>query len=78
MWPVSWGWIGGIVPYVIILVLIVIIYKLYRRSPKKDVRDAEGNLLASSKTSVVMLKDLYAKGEITHEEFEEMKKEIEE
>ena len=78
MWPVSWGWIGGIVPYVIILVLIVVIYKLYRRSPKKDVRDAEGNLLASSETSVVMLKELYAKGDITLEEFEEKKKEIEE
>ena len=78
MEPGTCGWIGGIVPYLIILVLIFIIYKLYRRRPKKEVRDSKGNVLASSKTAIVILKELYAKGEITCEEFEEMKKEIEE
>lgn len=76
MWPGSCGWIGGIIPYLIVILLIVIVYKLYRRGPSKDVRDEEGNVLASSETSIVMLKELYAKGEITHEEFEEKKKEI--
>lgn len=78
MWAGSCGLIGGIIPYLIVLLLILIIYKIYKRSPKKDVRDAKGNVLASSKTSIVVLKELYAKGDITLEEFEEKKKEIEE
>ncbi len=76
MWPGSLGWIGSILPYIIILLLIVIIYKIYRRSPKKDIRDAEGNVLASSETAIVILKERYAKGEISQDEYEKTKKDI--
>lgn len=74
----SFGWFDGLVilPYIVVVILIIILVRINRRRPKKDVRDAEGNVLASSKTSLVILKNRYAKGEITHEEFEKMKKEI--
>jgi uncharacterized membrane protein len=74
----SFDWFDGlvIIPYIAVVILIVLLYRINKRVPKKDVRDAEGNVLASSKTSVLILKQRYAKGEISHEEYETMKKEI--
>jgi len=73
-------WFGGLIfiPYIAVIILIILLYRLNKRMSKKDVRDAEGNILASSKTSVLILKQRYAKGEITYEEYEKMKKDISE
>ena len=78
MGPGSFDWFGGliIVPYIAVVILIVLLYRINKRVPKKDVRDAEGNVLASSKTSIVILKERYARGEIDHDEYEKEKKDI--
>jgi uncharacterized membrane protein len=74
----GFDWFGGLIilPYIAVVILIVLLYRINKRMPKKDVRDAEGNVLASSKTSVLILKQRYAKGDISYEEYEKMKKEV--
>ena len=54
----------------IIVVGILLVRKLWRESPDKQVPTV-------SKTALDILKERYAKGEISKEEFEQIKKDIE-
>lgn len=63
------GWFGGGIMMIVMMVLIIalIIWA---------VRAAEGNHSHSSSHALAILKERYARGEITKSQFEEMKKDI--
>ena len=64
MLPMIFIWI------LIIVIGILLVRKLWRESPGNQVSTA-------SKTALDILKERYAKGEISKEEFEQIKKDIE-
>jgi putative membrane protein len=66
----GWGYIGIIFTILFWAAIILVIVWLY-----KQIRGTEP--AASSKSALDILKERYAKGEITKEEFGEMKKELE-
>jgi len=74
------GWIGmWIYPILIFAFIIFIIYIILGRKP--DRRSFGGveqnhNFTGSSESALDLLKKRYAKGEITKEEFEQVKKDI--
>ncbi|MEW6748950.1 MAG: SHOCT domain-containing protein [Candidatus Micrarchaeota archaeon] len=64
----SWGWIVGLVFWVLVFVAIVLlIYWLYR-----SIRGG-----APARSALEILKQRYARGEITKKQFEEMRKDLE-
>ena len=69
MMDFSYG--GGFMWIVILILIVLLIYYILRTSQTKDSRDLR------SETPLDILKKRYAKGEITREEFEMMKKDIE-
>ena len=62
---------GGIIWVILLIVVGVVIYLLLRASKLKGFDGADGE------TSLDILKRRYAKGEITKEEFDKMKADIE-
>ena len=76
-WGSRWDGFGPIMmlPMIFIWILIIVIgillvRKLWRESPHNQ-------LTTVSKTALDILKERYAKGEISKEEFEKIKKDIE-
>ena len=66
MWfGMGWGWIIGLI------VLALIIWAIVRITGRNT-----GATQQSSKTPMTILKERYASGEITKEEFEEKKKDL--
>jgi putative membrane protein len=60
----SYGWVYAVIGAII---LLAILYLVFRRPETQEKRDDK---------ALGILKERYAKGEITKEEFEEMKKNI--
>ena len=60
----SYGWVYAVIG---VIILLAILYLVFRRPETQEKRDDR---------ALQILKERYAKGEITKEEFEEMKKEL--
>lgn len=60
----NYGWVYAVIG---VIILLVILYLVLRRPETQEKRDDE---------ALGILRERYAKGEITKEEFEEMKKNI--
>ncbi len=81
MGPGCFGWQGmWIIPMIICIVMVIVCFRFFGRGcfrppwlqdPDKNQSDSTG-----SETAIDILKKRYAKGEITKEEFEQIKKEI--
>ena len=71
MW--SWGILGALVHITFWLLVILLVVKLIRG--KKNWKD-EWHKFAGDKGALDILKERYAKGEITKAEFEAIKKDI--
>ena len=76
-WPVEWMWIFPIVmPILMLTIVLTILYFCFGRGrcspPWGNHYDRKG----SSGTALDILKERYAKGEITKDEFEKMKKDV--
>jgi len=64
-WAIGWGWIIGLI---IIAVLIGLLVRAFNRPGQSKATE--------NKKPLDILKERYAKGEITEEEFEESKKNL--
>ena len=69
----GFGWIFGIIFWVLIFLLIVGLVRWYLKDNGSDEEDDDEE---SSNRALDILKERYAKGEISSREFEKMKKEI--
>ena len=66
----NWGWGGGFMMIFWIVLLAVLIYWIIRAAQRT------GNPPSQSESALDILKKRYARGEISEEEFEEHKKEL--
>lgn len=64
-WGMGFGWIFMFLFWIVVIAVIVYVVKLVAASPKSQ---------GPEETAIDILKKRYAKGEISKEEFEEMKK----
>jgi len=64
-WGMGWGWITGLIVFVFIILIIV--YSLRKGAPEPD----------RNELPLDILKKRYASGEISKEQFEEIKKDLE-
>ncbi|MBO8161228.1 MAG: SHOCT domain-containing protein [Thermosipho sp. (in: Bacteria)] len=74
LWTGGWlGWIGALIGLAVMIFFIVLVYKLFKYlfSGINSTNNSYGN---STKTSLEILNERLAKGEITVEEYEKMKK----
>jgi len=67
-WMIPWGWI------LIIVLVVILIYALAGKSAQSPPEPSSGS--HSEETPVDILKKRYARGEISREEFEQMKKDL--
>ncbi len=70
----SWGMMGGWWFWIIGLIVVVVIIAVLIYLLNKEDRDK--GMKSESKSAEKLLDERYARGEITREEYEEMKKEI--
>jgi len=66
-WGMGFGWIYMIIFWVLVILGILYLVKLFTRSTKPEDKH---------ETPLEILKQRYAKGEITREEFEKMRDEL--
>jgi putative membrane protein len=74
-----WGF-PGLVPILVLVVLVAAAFMLFGRGGGRSVVQGRGydrEDLPRSESALDILKQRYAKGEITREDFEQMKKDIE-
>ncbi len=64
-WGMGWGWIIGLVILVLIIWLVVKLVNQNKRPPRTQ-----------EKTSLDILKERYARGEIDKKEFDERKRDL--
>lgn len=85
MGPEHFGWGGWwifptMMPLLMILVVVVMLYFLFGRGrpkpPWRNNSDRSSGHSRDSETDMEVLKKRYAKGEITREEFEQIKKDL--
>lgn len=86
MGPEHFGWGGWwlfpvVMPLVMVVFLVIVLYFVFGRgrprSPWWKDPDGPSNHLEGSETAMEILRKRYAKGEITREEFEQIKKDLE-
>lgn len=71
------GWFGmWIWPLLVIVLIVVLILYLGKGYSGRNSRGSAGDTHAPSETALDIVKKRYAKGEISKEEFEQMKKDI--
>ena len=75
-WGSRWDGFGPFMmfPMILVWILIVVLGFLLVRKLLRENRDHQGT--TGSKTALDILKERYAKGEISRDEFEQIKKEI--
>ncbi len=66
MWMIPWGWI------LVIILVVVLVYALAERAGQTPPASSSGSRV--EETPLDILKRRYAKGEISREDFEQMKK----
>lgn len=70
----QWGWLGMffmmLIPVAVIIGVVYLIYKAVDRRP------GSGQLLGGPKDPLVTLKERYAKGEISQEDYKQIKEDI--
>jgi putative membrane protein len=76
----GWMMYPGIMPIIILVVVLIIFYMLFKREgyrlPGGDASERNSTHSEYSETAMEILNKRYAKGEITKEEFEQIKKDI--
>lgn len=86
MGPEHFGWGGWwvfpvVMPLVMIIFLIIFLYIVFGRGGPKlpwwNSSEGPSNHNKDSETAMEILKKRYAKGEVTREEFEQIKKDLE-
>ncbi len=81
MGPGCFGWNGmWIIPMIICIVMVIVCFRFFGRGCFRPpwLQDSDKNQSDStgSETAMDILKKRYAKGEITKEEFDQMKKDL--
>lgn len=82
MGPEHFGWGGWwVFPVVMTLVMVMVLFLVFgrggSRGPWRNNTEGPSNHNKGSETAMEILKKRYAKGEITREEFEQIKKDLE-
>ncbi len=73
MWMIPWGWI------LIVILVVILIYALAGRGGQRFPEPSRGSHTGREQdveTPLDILKKRYAKGEISREDFEQMKKDL--
>lgn len=75
--PWMWHW-GGmwIFPMIMFVIMIILMFMFVGRWDCRPPRWGSGRQDGESETALEILKKRYAKGEVTKEEFEQMKKDL--
>ncbi len=77
-----WGSGMWVIPMMMMLIMLFVVYRIFGRGggfkpPWSQGSDRHHNESTGPETALDILKKRYAKGEITKEEFEQMKKDLE-
>ena len=79
-WSGGWWIFPIIVPLVMVIVVVAMLYFVFGRGgfrpPWWNDSDRPSSHSKDSETAIEVLKKRYAKGELTREEFEQMKKDL--
>ena len=70
----GYGWYGGMFTWIILIIVVVIIFYLFLNK-SRNVKPSDDS---TKESAVDILKKRYAKGEITKEDFDKLKRDINE